>query len=849
MPIDNDDPLGLRSVRPEKLENADPLGLYRQSLLQRVTNMLNPAWMKPLNEQVVKAVEPLKKNPIFKKLTEDVPQSGVDVGLVMPPKKAIEEVPSILKGARNLVKRLASGTPEEIKTPKKPVTFIGMQENVRGKPPPSQNAIAKSAESDTVAPPKQSLLRDTTGSITFDEGLFKNYDYVKDFVNELSGKERIQPPYEKGTKILPKRIKPMIPEIVPQTPWRDLRRGATVQSPHNIFARIFSLRDNPVIDMFEGSQTFISNHVRMKQWSKDVLSDIPDATKEVTRRLKPLFARHQNTITEVNRLNDTIAHLESTINKIPNKMDPQVSRLNHELADAKDALKRMSIPLKRLSDEHSIISSSLAHDNPGVRVYMAAADELPIGIRLTRAEQKASKSIRDYMTSTRDALKSVGIPIINEKAYMPRIWSHLLDSPEAQNVFAKATQAQQIPGLLPFMSRTPGARSWFPSVHAAMDAYIPTAEFKIAYQPFLKRWSQYINTIQQPRLREYMQNWVTKNLYAPKQSVWESGLNGAVGFEYARLIGLSLSTGVKHLTKLANTFATYGTEPFAKGIYSMAKIPVKTYMNNLGLRGRPAELQAVRVFVNGQSLSRYLDELPRLSKTMNNLQRFIGNPVTAIEAFDNGVSVLAGIVKAGRQNMPIDRAMRAITETILSSNFRSGGDQPLWQKNPIIRGFTMFQSTPFKLTEFKINMIRDALKWKRDAFGTLGGTKLVRYALAIGLAETTARHFGTSLIEGFLHLPFVRGEFEAKSGFPYIQPHVPKYSGSPLIDIGYELSKKGLTVPKPEEAFGLTNKIYRSIKGDIPDKYSSTARYLFGFPTIEDANDVNDNDDPLGLRR
>ena len=873
-----DDPLGLRGkvgTRGLSTQQAivdDPLGLRKAMIPREVSKQIS---------REKSGAEALKPPDIKGEITNPVELAtnlltGGTIGALKGSKYIVPEAidwatwggKSLAKGlakapgafARGLsAKEVEKRIPAAMTTPKK----INIPQTAPGAATAFQvGRSAVKAPTEMKVPPIKGLFGSQTGSVILDTGLVKNKEYIDKYVQDMTRLGRSQPLYEKGSLILPKRVRPLVPDSAPIRPSKDISKASTIQSPHQALGRAFSVKDNPVIDSIDAQQAFIDNNIRYRQWSNDVLRQVPDASKDITQALKPIFQKHQGVINEVNIKQDELATLKTEYGKYPNKKVDKAQEIALEIYKKEQEIKQASKGLAPLNKDHKDAIERLAKSHPDVRVYLAAADELPAYIKLSSGEARTAKRLKSYMLETKDRLKQVGIPILDERAYMPRIWSSLMKDEESKNIFK---QLDGTPSILSFVSRVPNTRSWFPSAHATMRAYIPTVEYKLAYQPFLNRWNRVINSIQQPVVRDYMQKWVQKNMYATSQGAWEKGINAAVGLQYARLIGLSMSVGAKHLLKLANTWATYGPEASAKGTYAMMKVPVQKFMKATGLGGRDAELQATKIYTNTRSLVQSLDEIPGLKDAKNVVKRIIGQPVIGIEAFDNGVSVLAGIIKGSRRGMKAEDIHRGILDTILSANFRSGWDQPLWQKSTLTRALTMFQSTPFKLLEFKAKLIEGALKGQKDAFGTYYGTQLAQYVVAIGLGEMLARKNGTSILEMFLHIPFLRDVFEPKKGVPFVSLNVPeveeefpymsggpKYAGTPANDLIYAASKGGLpALLKSAFIPELPKKVYHIMQGDIPERYESAPRYLLGLSKVieEEGGSNISSDDPLGLRR
>jgi hypothetical protein len=326
-------------------------------------------------------------------------------------------------------------------------------------------------------------------------------------------------------------------------------------------------------------------------------------------------------------------------------------------------------------------------------------------------------------------------------------------------------------------------------------------------------------------------------MYAKAESIADKVINGWVGFEYLRLIGLSTSVAFKHLLKLPNTWAEYGFTAGAKGTMKSAKTQTEALLDHFGLvKNKSNELRAFRAYVNQQALIRTMDEIPNMNKWQSTIKSILGQPVMAVEAFDNGVSVFAGMIRGMNKGVKYDTIQRKIWETIFDANFRSAWDQPLWQKSPGTRAATMFQMTPWKLFEFKMKLIEGAVRGDRDAFGESGTAKLVRYAMIVGAAETIARANNTSILEMFLHLPFMRDVFEADPDSPTgYRWGEPKPAVSPTIGLAYEVGKKGFEEGAKAHFrdFGVITKLQKAEEGSFSEVYESPEKYMAGLRRVE----------------
>jgi hypothetical protein len=650
----------------------------------------------------------------------------------------------------------------------------------------------------------------------------------------LEKAQRIVPDYKKGSLEMPLDQIPLIPEIDIPVPDKDIIGSGRWESPHNIMGRAFgrgksaadALLADPAIDAMESHMTYATNLKNYTRWAKDVLKGVPSAKDKVVKALRPLFKEYEPLMKEYARLMDRARILQNRLNKIPagdEKLETQIAEV---LAQAEDQSKVLAPMIAR----YDMIVEGLAKAHPDVRIALHAGDELPAGIKLSKEETAVSDALRGYMEATRDRLKELGIPVIESKNYMTHLWRELLND---KNIPDKL-KFRRIPTLLRFMSRLPESRMWIPSANEIMAAYIPNAEYKVAFQPFLSKWTPFIEELQHGNLKRFMQEWVDENLNRRYETIAERGLNAIVTLEYVRLIGLSVSVGFKHIMKLANTWSRYGVSVNIPATMKAAKIPVQAAAKRLGYKGKTGELKLFRAFVNSRAMVRALDEIPALKSLGMNFRMIMSQPVVAVEAMDNAVSVLAGVFAGGKNNVPPEVIHRAIWKTILDANFRAGWDQPLWQKRATGRAVGMFQMTPWKLAEMKIQLVERAFKGQRDAFGTHYGTMLLRYLIIMGMAEGTARQYDTSVLNLFLHLPMFSHTLKPIKKPPYFEFQL-KPSHSPVMAWWAQMAKNGVLEGSARHFgyLGQFTKVMKILNDNYPEDYYATPEaYLLGLEKV-----------------
>lgn len=689
-------------------------------------------------------------------------------------------------------------------------------------------------------------LKGEKGSVPIDQMLLGGAPAVRmfteakrlmaDYVQKMKEAGRIVDDYVKGSYVPPARAKAILGTDPVPKPSKDIPRWKEALSPAKVFRSVFSLEHNPSYEAFDAEGVYQANTRNARMFFDDVLKSagIKSAKDDVIKAVQPLFDKNSGLLADFAEIQDRIRLNDSALRKIPNQRSPEAIKLKNENAKLRQEAKALEPAFKQMAEEHSKITEELAKKHADVRVYLQAAGELPTGIKLTVEEAKAAEAIRKWMEGTRDRLKEVGIPVIQDKAYMPHLWRELMQDPDTSRAFM---EFKAIPSILKFMSRVPHSKSWIPSASAVMDSYIPTAEFKIAYQPWLNKWNPIIETMRQPNLRKYMTDWRDSNIYSKAAKGWDRVLNGYVAFEYARLIGLSTSVAFKHLLKLPNSWMEHGFLAGSIGTFNSAKVQVESLLDYLGVAHTPSNMKkAYRIYVNQMALVRTMDEIPNQNRIQQTFKAIVGQPVIAVEAFDNGVSVIAGILRGMSKGVPAETIHKRVWETVLDANFRSGWDQPLWQKRTELRALTMFQMTPWKLAEFKVTLIAKALKGESDAFGTPYAAKLVRGIVMVGIAEMIARENNTSILEMFLHIPFVKETFRATpEGYEFHAPWEWKFAVSPTVAAAYRMGNKG-PIEGAKEHFkdwGIITKAMKASEGTYSEIYDSPEKYMLGLRRLE----------------
>lgn len=560
-----------------------------------------------------------------------------------------------------------------------------------------------------------------------------------------------------------------------------------------------------------------------RESSKEQLKGFTRAMEKVKEHT--FEAEGKRLMAQANRIDKAITKRAEKMRDIENTWQrvKDYTKLKSQIRDLDIKIKDLYPKFKKMGEEFDPMLMELADKHADVRVYLKASGEAPVVLR-SAAEQRAADQLRKYMEDRRDKFEEVGIPVIKEKAYMTHLWRPLLEDESMLQIFNKYREK---PTLLTFMSRLPGSRPWIPSAQETMRAYVPSAEYKLAYQPFLNRWRSFVDSSKEPRLHKFMDDWIESNMSRQDFTVPEQIINTAVAFEYVRTIGLSLSVAVKHGMKIMGTPAEYGFINSLKAIPQVAVVPYQATMEfgqikfpkfaewckDNGIAQEHEQLLLFRHYIAQSDLVRMMTEIPQIERLDRGLfspqtwktgsvvmdvankafGKIMAQPVKTVETLENGVSVMAGAIAGKTKGIDPRIIERRIWEAIFDVNFRAGVDQPLVQRQrPGVRAMSMFQTTPLKLQERLFKWVHDSISWrknpdtgeweigKRDAFGTHGGAKLCRFLLMVGMAETIARQNDTSVLGvSMAHLPFV-GEVIEPTKHGYEVRGIPSMIAEPL---------------------------------------------------------------------
>jgi hypothetical protein len=598
-------------------------------------------------------------------------------------------------------------------------------------------------------------------------------------------------------------------------------------SPGVIFRDVFKNVNNPINDFLEGSQTFFVNQKEGIAFAKKTLSGVKSAGDAVKKRLDPIKEKYFPVYRKLLDITD---------------YDGKRATVKSGREEEAAAIWEQMRPILEERDKAVV---DLARAHPDVRIYLWAEGTLPRDVKISFEERTKGKEIATYLNGpVKSALKKIGIPVKEMQIYVPHILEkedlgdlHLLD-----NDF--------IPEGLEFKHREFGTKSWNPSIVESLQSYIPRVSKKIGFHSAVQKWVPFIEDLKgKPELRHYFEQWFKSNFSPQVQGQLTRVVNAGVNVEFFRLIGLSLSAPKAHAFKLAGNLARV---PLPVSLQATAR----TIVGSLNLAARKLGITREKTlverlateFINQRAVNQVIDEIPtdKIGGLWQQVRRY-SNTVAPVETFENAQDVIASVIATSNKHIEPLTVRQFIWDTISRYNFRGGVDQPLLFRKPGARAFTMFQMTPWKIKEMQYQMIHDTFNGATDVAGDPYAVKLMRYMMIVGTLETIARQNDDSILDYYIHLPFIQrgtGPIEPTSGGYKLV--MPKTTSAPVLDLIQGMSQKGIAtglkehfvgsqVPGTRAPYGggMFEKGIRIAKGKIPAIYDeSVMRYLTSQPSI-----------------
>ena len=547
-------------------------------------------------------------------------------------------------------------------------------------------------------------------------------------------------------------------------------------------------------------------------------SDLADATKLKIKRMENRLKFLQ----EKKNPKDAVAHAAD------------IAGVQDEIVKLQDTLPDLLEKQKEFHSSWETIARKLADEHADVRVALAAEDPERIlypWLRLSRDEEVAVGKLRIGLDQYRGRLEDRKLRV--RENYFPH-------SPHPDKAKAYQEAFDGLTGGAPyskFYSRTENSRPLMPSAHYSMNHYANDIEQRIQHHDMwnVSGWNRVrlSNEVKaNPALSRAM-NQLYEGMKPQDKNMINTLARGYTEFEAFKRLFLNPSAGLKHLVKMSADIVTMGPKVFAESIpdvagyvvrkvYNMSPNTVKNALSTVGVKSERFARQITDDYIDSiiQSghMRKYLNDVgmddttevlsdvrSTLKNTWGKVQDVGAFWINTAELLDRGMSVMSGLRMASKKGMTVDQAMYGTYDTILKNNFLYGQFNPSWLNDPKIRGFLMFQATPYKIFErrmvnlqkgigtvnnlskevsklwktqegrdkifsdlkdlrsfaregeskLKANLVVDALKSETDFFGTPVMSQLMWDILTVGAATYGGAQAGLHLKDHFFHIPFI----------------------------------------------------------------------------------------------
>lgn len=664
------------------------------------------------------------------------------------------------------------------------------------------------------------------------------YDKFTEVVNSLVGGPGLLKPV--GTEV-PRSFRFLGGKAIDPKVGKGLEKDITRiekdwMSYNIVSANRFGIENNPINDFMTGNLTYLNNRVRFEGWLNNLVrehglaDDVAASEKALAEQLGPVFDEFLAVKLPQAEIRAGINNLKNQLKKF-NPKTQAAKNLKAEIAELEEAEKSMAgEPLEDIYKKRSKVLSGLKKEYANIRIKLAAGGDQESLDLLSPTEREIMRKTRDYYDKKKSELQEQGLRTIKED-YVNFVFNHALseNDPGAAAFVDNLwwfKRRKPTPVLLDFISRTPGSKDWFPLWFQSLNAYMPSVERKLAFNPFLTKWTPEVskwNAKGYTNAANWLTEFIKKNFSAESKNDLDKVVNSLINIEYARTLVANLSPPVLHLFKLFQTLAWHGPAHTAKGLGRFDK---GLAQKALSLEG--PERQLLDYYLHLPSLVRAIEQQPGMEKALQpSFWRRLGTGLTTlIEYFDNGVNLIANMEKAISRGATPGLIHQSSLDTLMRLNFR-GFTLPRVATGTVGRTISMYMGQPMKLLENKADLLWKSLTGKRDEFGDLYITKAICLATILGALYAAGDYAGLDLHRHILHLPGVgpakeTGE-ESVTGF-----------FTPPMQLGYEMATKGpagvvnhfLDVPAIARALNI-------LEDEIPERFDDNPwLYAMNVPKV-----------------
>lgn len=686
------------------------------------------------------------------------------------------------------------------------------------------------------------------------------------------------------------------------------------RSPHWVAEFYYKGLHNPMVEIASKMTAAINDTAAARSVYKNILMDVKGANplqnkiarEEAIAALRPVQEKYQKPFALLGHAKGMVKELEKRIVSNEKKaakgvgdfaaeneqLSKELSKFRGIVTDNEAALAGhqadWEAAVKPLAAKHASTRIALAVEND------AAFSQMPwLRGMLTAEETEAVAHLKGMMQEIGGRVENAGGRAIKDAPYIHHAIHPAHDFAAIKEALADvAVDVQGSPIYSKFHSRMLGSKQMVPEVEYIMEKYLPDINKRIHMTEFWKKggWEKHANEVSKHN-EALAVFWNTvRDGFKPHESTFMNKVaKHYTSFEVMRLLAGSASVPFKHAVKVSASLAqfplTTSVRTVPKAVKAAIKIGVnRAYNDSWMLKKLGAKVTLTEQEQLIDSLTKqgtYIESIADLNigdipkrgvmAVINKINEVGSIPVRGIELFDRAVSTIGGMEVAAKNGMTPQQGIDAVMKTILQSNFLGANQNPAWLRNPKIRAMMMFQGTPFKIAErrlevamaakrsvtsamketyrqlqnikadvregetlFKAELIKDALLSEKDQFGTAYSKIFMKEALGLGAFVGLGYQANLDLSSAAFHVPLVRFE---KTG--------PTVAMNPVLQEAYRTSayqdKDDFWLSQfftnYFKGVGLSNtytKAMRLSSGDIPARYVNADNpelaYLFAIP-------------------
>lgn len=601
------------------------------------------------------------------------------------------------------------------------------------------------------------------------------------------------------------------PKLLPGKDMPDSRLGRHFRSPSFMMRGIFPEGKGPNVDLEIAANDTISKRKVYSDVVKDTLKSnaILDHGGRTDRRMDPIRE-------EIRKVNEKLTPLVKERESLVELRDSQgetgyteISKRLEEFDKANQSNMEKLIEQKDAAYAKATAEiKAIASDSPDARValWMEPEAKRPTWLKdmMKPNEIKAAEKLTELMGMFRESGKKLGLRMRNEE-YITHLFK-----PSEMFLYEGTPEGSQLArDILDFHHRQEGSINLMPSVHAAMSYYIPRITHKLAMQPFLNKWykgahNDYLDPNSEyyaPKFGKWLENELSAMQHPRPLDIAEKATDIVKQAEITKLLAFNQKTGVKHVVgKITNLIGLHHTYMLPGTVNYMASVARKA--ENLPLVGKgfkaitgkaldkahmsSEDAKLVQALMSNLLSSRQIRNALMEDPLVSNYQQPIlnavfgegkagsirgvaqpvinkltwlknkaGQPVSAAEALENGINVMASIQRGEAAGLTPEENVRGAIVNLMAYSQRGGHDASKFIKSSLGRAGTALTQTPSKMMELYADIARRGFNGEPDIYGSDGTANMVRAIMTLGVVSYLGEKGGHKLYKMLMHPPLI----------------------------------------------------------------------------------------------